>query len=129
VLNNGSISGNWSLDGSTGQFMIEMEKIEWNGHMMHQGQRHNLSLDIHVDTNGVFGIDKDNQGAFVIRGIYDNNDYSLLFTRQYINSQIQYFRGTMTNDGQYWVVKGEWQYAGGAGGEYFEMYRPAPNAG
>lgn len=128
IVNNGTITGHWQLDHQRDTFMMEMEKIEWNGHMISNGQRFNLSLDIHVDTNGVFGLDKDNEGAFVVRGVYSNQDYSLLFTRQYINSKIQYFRGDMTNDGQYWIVRGEWQMAGGSGGEHFEMYRPAPDA-
>ena len=63
---------------------------------------------MHIDTNGVFGIDKDGDGAFVIRGMYNNDTYELLFTRQYIGSNIQYFRGDMTNDGQYWVIRGDW---------------------
>ena len=108
-----------------GKFEIHMDKIEWNGSYMYGQQRYNISLDIHVDTNGVFGIDKDNEGAFVVRGSYNNTNYEMLFTRQYIGGNIQYFKGNMQNDGRNWVVRGEWQFAGGAGGQ-FEISRPAP---
>lgn len=81
ILNNGVISGNWMLGNHRGQFEIHMDKIEWNGSYMYGQQRYNISLDIHVDTNGIFGIDKDNEGAFVVRGSYSNETFEMLFTR------------------------------------------------
>ena len=107
------------------RFELHMDKIEWNGSYRYGQQTYNISLDIHVDTNGVFGVDKDNEGVFVIRGTYNNQNHEMLFTRAYIGGNIQYFKGSMTNNGQHWVVRGEWQFAGGAGGQ-FEIYRPAP---
>lgn len=69
------------LGNHRGQFEIHMDKIEWNGSYMYGQQRYNISLDIHVDTNGIFGIDKDNEGAFVVRGSYSNETFEMLFTR------------------------------------------------
>ena len=36
-----------------------MDKIEWNGHYMLGYQQYPLSFDMHIDSNGIFGLDKD----------------------------------------------------------------------
>jgi hypothetical protein len=90
-----------------------MDKIEWNGHYCMCYQRFDLSFDIHIDSNGIFGLDKDNRGAFVIRGRYDEHSRQLLFTRQYFGGKMEYFTGEMINNGEYWIVNGECQPPGG----------------
>lgn len=125
VIQDSKMSGNWRIGNYSGNFEIKYHLEEWQGHYQYQGRRYNMKLDLDVDTAGVFGIDKDQEGVFVIRGQYSNQTYKIQFTRQYIGGNTQYFQGDMTNNGRFWVVKGQWQFAGGSGGE-FELYKEAP---
>lgn len=125
VICDSKITGNWRIGNYHGQFEIKYHLEEWKGNYMYNGRRFNFELDLDVDTAGVFGIDKDQEGVFVVRGQYSNQSYLMKFTRQYIGGNTQYFQGKMTNNGRHWVVKGQWQFAGGNGGQ-FELYREAP---
>lgn len=125
VISESTITGNWTLGRHRGAFEIKGHLEEWQGHYELNGRRFNFKLDLDVDTAGVFGIDKDQEGVYVVRGQYNNSDYLMKFTRQYIGGNTQYFQGNMSNNGRFWVVKGQWQFAGGSGGT-FELYREAP---
>lgn len=93
IVNNGVIKGQYKSSSMFGQFEVTMDKIEWNGHYQMGYQRFEMSFDMNIDSIGIFGLDKDNQGAFVIRGQYDSTSCQLLFTRQYFQGRIEYFTG------------------------------------
>lgn len=130
VISSSTISGNWTLGGYRGKFEIKGHLDEWQGSYECGGCTRQLKFDLDVDTAGVFGIDKDNVGVYVIRGQYSNTDYIMKFTRQYIGGNTHYFQGNMTNDGRRWILNGQWQFAGCGNDPMksgrFQLMREAP---
>ena len=127
IVGNKIIKGKWSIPGTgtePGEFEIQMDLEEWKGTYMLNGQRNSFEFDLNVDSNGIFGVDKDSQGVFIIRGLYNEQNYQVQFTKQYIGGEPYQFKGQMTNDGVYWVVRGQYKYSQGSG--EFEIYRDAP---
>ena len=151
IISDCKITGNWRQNMYAGPFEIKMKLEEWKGsytmgNQQQMGQMsqmgggyggmgmggyggrprtYSIDFNLHVDTNGVFGLDKDSEGVFVIRGQYNNNDFVMQFTKQYLGGNTIYYKGNMTNDGKYWVVSGNWQFAGGSGGT-FKLCKEAP---
>ena len=127
IVGNKVIKGKWSIPGTgtePGDFEIQMDLEEWKGTYMLNGQRNSFEFNLNVDSHGVFGVDKDSQGVFVVRGLYNEQTYQVQFTKQYIGGEPYQFKGQMTNDGVYWIVRGQYKYSQAQG--EFEIYREAP---
>ena len=128
VLTNAKINGGWTIPNTVpGTFEISMKLEEWEGNFTVNGQKYSFSFMLNMDSQGIFGIQKDQHGAMVLRGFYNESDYSVTFTKQYIGGKSTLFQGQMGNNGQFWVIKGTWNILqGGQGNGEFELYREAP---
>ena len=144
IISDNKITGQWRYQMFAGPFKLKMDLEQWKGsYTMGNNQQmgggygmqmggygarprtYSIEYNLHVDTNGVFGLDKDSEGVFVIRGQYSNDTFVMQFTKQYLGGNTIYYKGNMTNDGKFWVVSGQWQFAGGAGGT-FKICKEAP---
>jgi len=127
IVGDSHVKGRWTIPGTStqpGGFELKMDLEEWKGNYEFNGQKYNMEFDIHMDDRGIFGIDKDSQGVFIIRGFYNGQTYEVQFTKQYVGGEPFYFRGNMENDGKHWIVRGNYQFSKGTGP--FEIYREAP---
>lgn len=126
-LQNGKLSGKWSVAGMTDDFEINYQIEEWTGSFQMQGQQTAMKISLFVDPSGVFSLGKDGEGVFVIKGAYNPASAQLTFVKNYIGKyQIQY-QGSMFNDSRYLIASGSWQTSHGMSGS-FEIYKPVgPN--
>ena len=106
-FNGTAIDGNWSVSGLTGPFHIELETVEvWSGYYEQGGQKTNMSLNLNVDNNGVYGIGSDQVGQFVIRGQVAGGQVQ--FVKNYTGKHSVNYYGTITTQGPGRVIQGWW---------------------
>lgn len=122
-LQQGRLTGKWSVAGMTDNFEINYQIEEWNGSFQTNGQQNQMKIYLFVDPSGIFSLGKDGEGVYVIKGSYNPSSAQLSFIKHYIGKyQIQY-QGSMFNDSRFLIVTGSWQTSHGMNGS-FEVYRP-----
>lgn len=124
-VGSGTLQGNWTLQQHTGTFCIKMPVEEWQGVFVVNGAQFPLKMSVNVDPHGVFGFGRDQEGVYVIKGLYAQATNTLEMTKSYIGAYEVKFQGTMYNTGQKLIVRGQWALTNGQFGD-FEMSNPLP---
>lgn len=106
-------------------FELRCEVEDWAGSFSFQGQNAQFKLRIFVDESGVFGLGKDSDGTFIIKGRYDRNTHQMSFIKNYLGKFQLEFVGQIHNDGKYYFITGNWRNSQGQSGS-FEIYKPMP---
>lgn len=118
----GCLSGRWSLDNLGDDFYLSLDTEQWKGSFTLDGRTYPMQTNIYVSERGVFGLGKDSEGVFTITGVYNPTNNRLNFVKSYLGRYHITYDGQMFDDGQFLVVKGEWDLSTGQSGE-FEMYQ------
>jgi hypothetical protein len=125
VVGNGSLSGQWSLQAMRGDFDLQFEAEEWKGSFTMNGQTYPMKTRMQVSEQGAFGLGKDNEGVYVIKGRYDRGSNTLTFGKSYLGKYSIEFSGQMFNDGSWLIVRGDWRLSTGQSGQ-FELMDDLP---
>ena len=125
TMNNGKITGNWNMSGATGSFEISAVFDSWTGFYEQGGQKHNVSITMTVDQNGIFGTGSDDIGQFVIRGQVQNQVAQ--FSKTYLGKHTVNYHGQMLTENGNKIIRGWWNATGANGG--FELRAPIGGGG
>lgn len=111
-----AIEGTWSVSGLSDKFRLEMDATEvWSGFYEQGGQKQNMSIDLSVDQNGVFGSGTDAVGQFVIRGQVQGP--LVQFAKAYYGKHTVNYSGQLSVEGAGRVIRGWWN-TGGVNGAF-----------
>lgn len=122
TISTGCLSGHWSLPGMRDEFKITFETQKWQGSFVFNGQTFPMRTTVFISEQGIFGLGKDSEGVFVSLGAYNPGSHQLQYTKNYIGKYTITYTGSMFDDGQYFVVNGNWDLSTGQKGT-FEMYQ------
>jgi hypothetical protein len=125
VVGNGTLSGQWSLQAMRGDFDLQFAAEEWKGSFSMNGQNYPMKTRMLVNEQGAFGLGKDNEGVYVIKGSYNRGSNSLTFGKSYLGKYSIEFSGQMFNDGNWLIVRGDWRLSTGQSGQ-FELMDDLP---
>ena len=114
TLEGSKIAGNWEIpDSCVGTFELSLSASyteNWTGWFKQGEDPTDMTLDLHVDETGVFGLGSDTVGNFVMRGIYQMDTGVIRFIKKYIGQHEVLYRGMLTiNDNGMYLVDGEWE--------------------
>lgn len=125
TVGNGTLSGQWSLQAMRGDFDLSFEAEEWKGSFSMSGQNYPMKTRMLVNEQGAFGLGKDNEGVYIIKGRYDRGSNNLTFGKSYLGKYSIEFSGQMFNDGSWLIVRGDWNLSTGQSGQ-FELMDDLP---
>lgn len=117
-VGNGTLAGKWNLSGMNGDFDLGFESEEWKGSFTMNGQQYPMRVKMVCNEQGAFGLGKDTEGVYIIKGMYDRNSNTLIFGKSYLGKYSIEFRGTMFNDGAFLIVRGGWTLSTGQTGNF-----------
>ena len=115
-LNQGVISGKWSVAGSSDEFQIKMKTKQWKGSFTHHGVVYEMvvSLDISNEKDKrapVKGLGGDSNGNYCIEGFKPimGGGNTILFTKKYFGQSIPVnYAGTIGTFGGEEKISGYW---------------------
>jgi len=106
--NSGWFSGNWEIPGDCGgEFKIRCELPRWDGYYIQGGNQNDMSLDMTITQQGVYGQGWDVNGFFVCRGEC-RADGVVIFRKQYMGKWYVDYYGEYHGN----RVTGHWELNG-----------------
>jgi len=126
----GTIKGQWELQGMHGGFEITMKTKRWIGSHLAAGghalgnssNKLVVSLDFDEKTIGVKGIGHDEKGSFSISGVTPTEFEKKVITLEKIyfnNPSVKiYYAGVIANQGGHEVIRGAWHQPGHETGDF-----------
>jgi hypothetical protein len=115
--NGNEVTGKWDIaKNSTGQFKLKMKCDLWKGWYEHNGEKTEMTINMIVQNNGVFGLGADKIGQFIMNGYHKNHCSTCTFIKQYVGKSYQiHYSGSLviSKKKNTRVVKGVWMVPGG----------------
>lgn len=120
-----TITGKWALDDMQGDFTLKFDAEPWNGYFSMNGQKYPMKLKMFIGESGIFGMTKDSEGLYIIKGFYNRDTDVMVFCKAYLGKYNLRMEGNVFSDGKFYIVKGQWTLSTGETGD-FELYREIP---
>ena len=100
-------------NGTKGTWEISPDRSDWIGKVHNDHGESPFTIAFHVEEDGIFGIGKDAQGNYIIRGDYTRTNRAIRFAKVYVkdDSSIQY-TASADEIGNEFLTKGVWQSHG-----------------